>query len=188
MPEIAFVRFGPFYPLRILIVAWKENYKNLPLYTVPWLLRAGVCLKEPRLYSACIIHFYFCDNLIFFRCIFMIKTWSRCFWEGKQARKSKIPFSAWSWIKNKFKLYKTKKVVNNNPWINVANKWTKKKNTYFFVTIEHFLPLIDCSWLWRDDRNYLIWKNQKFLISGKFTPKAINNSTMKLKRKVKKIL
>ena len=53
--------------------------------------------------------FLFCDNLIFFRCIFMIKTWSRCFWEGKQARKSKIPFSAWSWIKNKFKLYKTKK-------------------------------------------------------------------------------
>lgn len=131
MPEIAFVRFGPFYPLRILIVAWKENYKNLPLYTGPWLLRAGVCLKEPRLYSACIIHFYFCDNLIFFRCIFMIKTWSRCFWEGKQARKSKIPFSAWSWIKNKFKLYKTKKVVNNNPWINVANKWINKKIRIF---------------------------------------------------------
>lgn len=131
MPEIAFVRFGPFYPLRILIVAWKENYKNLPLYTGPWLLRAGVCLKEPRLYSACIIHFYFCDNFIFFRCIFRIKTWSRCFWEGKQARKSKIPFSAWSWIKNKFKLYKTKKVVHNNPWINVANKWINKKIRIF---------------------------------------------------------
>lgn len=131
MPEIAFVRFGPFYPLRILIVAWKENYKNLPLYTGSWLLRAGVCLKEPRLYSACIIHFYFCDNLIFFRCIFMIKTWSRCFWEGKQARKSKIPFSAWSWIKNKFKLYKTKKVVHNNPWINVANKGINKKIRIF---------------------------------------------------------
>lgn len=131
MPEIAFVRFGPFYPLRILIVAWKENYKNLPLYTGPWLLRAGVCLKEPRLYSACIIHFYFCDNLIFFRCIFMIKTWSRYFWEGKQARRSRIPFSAWSWIKNKFKVYETKKVVHNNPWINVANKWINKKIRIF---------------------------------------------------------
>lgn len=75
--------------------------------------------------------FLFCDNLIFFRCIFMIKTWSRCFWEGKQARKSKIPFSAWSWIKNKFKLYKTKKVVHNNPWINVANKWINKKIRIF---------------------------------------------------------
>ena len=148
MPEIAFVRFGPFYPLRILIVAWKENYKNLP--TGPWLLRAGVCLKEPRLYSACIIHFYFCDNLIFFRCIFMIKTWSRCIWEGKQARKSKIPFSAWSWIKNKFKLYKTKKVVHNNPWINVANKWINKKirifcyNRTFFAI--NWLQLIMKRW------------------------------------------
>lgn len=100
MLEIVFVCFGLFYFLWILIVVWKENYKNLFLYIGLWLLRVGVCLKEFRLYFVCIIYFYFCDNLIFFRCIFMIKIW----WIEKESKLEKVKYFFWFEVELKINL------------------------------------------------------------------------------------